>query len=212
MIEVSQRCSELARFASLRPEMSARVKQAAGRHSRWRGRWSVDRDRSRALAAVSSIRRPSIGPSPVARKWTWPRGWPPDRRGGTISWHISRPSASTREKPKVSLGGGVPPATRPSWRRDDRVQGGIEDVASGAIARLPDAPPRPAAARSTSRKTSTAPIIRPSSVPDRGGAVVDRPLGPVPGDQDRVVGEPDDRPLPQGPHAPGSRPPAGSAR
>ena len=38
----------------------------------------------------------------------------------------------------------------------------------------------------------------PGLVPDGRGAVVDGPLGPVPGDEDRVVRQPDDRPLPQG--------------
>ena len=39
----------------------------------------------------------------------------------------------------------------------------------------------------------------PGRVPDRGGAVVDGPLGAVPGDQERVVGQADDHALPQRP-------------
>ena len=51
----------------------------------------------------------------------------------------------------------------------------------------------------TSRKTRTAPTGVAGLVPHRGGAVVDRPLRPVPGDEDGVVRQPDDRPLAQGP-------------
>ena len=50
----------------------------------------------------------------------------------------------------------------------------------------------------TSRKTRTAPTVAPDSLAHRGGAVVDGPFRPVPGDEDGVVRQPHDRPLPQG--------------
>ena len=46
-----------------------------------------------------------------------------------------------------------------------------------------------------SRKTSTLPTTLALLVPDRGGTVVDGPLGAVLGDQDGVVRQPDDRAL-----------------
>ena len=50
----------------------------------------------------------------------------------------------------------------------------------------------------TSRKTSTHAADVALPVPDRGGAVVDRPLRAVPGDQDGVVRQPDDDAPPAG--------------
>ena len=49
-------------------------------------------------------------------------------------------------------------------------------------------------------------------VPDRGGAVVNRPLRPVLGDQDGVVRQPDDLAVLAAPAAPGSRPAGGCPR
>ena len=49
----------------------------------------------------------------------------------------------------------------------------------------------------TSRKTSTTPISLPAASRIGAAAVVDGPLRPVPGDQDRVVRQPDDDALPQ---------------
>ena len=40
-------------------------------------------------------------------------------------------------------------------------------------------------------------VHAPAGAPDRGAAVVDRPLGAVPGDQQRMVGQADDHPLAQ---------------
>ena len=49
----------------------------------------------------------------------------------------------------------------------------------------------------TSRKIRTTPETCPLVVPDRGGAVVNRPFGAVLGDEDRVIRQPDDPAFPQ---------------
>ena len=64
-------------------------------------------------SAVSSSRRPSTGPSPVARKRSRPMRWGARRRSGMIVSASSRPSASPRGQPKLASAWEFQPVIRP---------------------------------------------------------------------------------------------------
>ena len=118
--------------------------------------------------------------------------------GGMISSAISRPIASAGVVAEGPLGGGVPlddPALVVDG--DDGVEGGLEDRRLAGLA--PSSVPLGPAPPVTSRKTRTAPMTAPRS--SRIGAALSSigPLGAVPGDQDGVVGQADDRPLAERP-------------
>ena len=92
------------------------------------------------------------------------------------------------------LGPGVPCPDHALERlADDRVLGRLDDGRQARLGFL-----RPPALGDVAEDQDR-PAPGPGLVPHRRGAVVDGPFGPVPGDEDGVVGQPHDRALPQGP-------------
>ena len=115
------------------------------------------------------------------------------RRSGGMIRVIGWPTASSARVAEEPLGPGVPRADDAVERlADDRVVGRLDDGRQPRLGLL--GPP----ALGDVAEDQDRPDRGPGLVPDGGGAVVDGPLRPVPGDEDRVVRQPDDRPLPQG--------------